>query len=96
MHVLAVEYDLRLPGCRSLKEKRSVLRPLLEGLRRRHPVAVAEVAHLDQWQRAGVGVAAVSGSPSHLSEVLAEADRFVWSFPEVEVVETTERWLEED
>jgi uncharacterized protein YlxP (DUF503 family) len=96
VHVLAVEYDLRLPGCRSLKEKRAVLRPVLDGLRNRHPVAVAEVGRHDEWQRAGVGVATVSGSPGHAAEVMAEADRFVWSFPELEVLEAVSRWLEED
>lgn len=96
VHVLAVEYDLRLPGCRSLKDKRAVLRPVLDGLRNRHPVAVAEVARHDEWQRAGVGIATVSGSPSHAAEVMAEADRFVWSFPELEVIDTVSRWLEED
>ncbi|MEZ5167144.1 MAG: DUF503 domain-containing protein [Acidimicrobiales bacterium] len=52
MHVLAAEIDLRVPGSRSLKDKRSALRPILDGLRHRHPVAAAEVDHLDEWQRA--------------------------------------------
>ena len=96
MHVLATELDLRLPGCRSLKEKRAVLRPILDGLANRHPVAVAEVDHQDLWQRGAIGIAAVSGSPSHASEVMADAERFVWSFPEIEVVDSVRRWLEED
>jgi uncharacterized protein len=94
VHVLAVEIDLRLPGCQSLKDKRSVLRPVLDGLRHRHPVAVAEVDHQDQWQRAAVGLAAVSASPGHAEELIDAAERFVWSFPEVEVLGTVRRWLE--
>ena len=96
MHVLAVELDLRLPDCQSLKEKRAVLRPVLEGLRNRHPVAVSEVAHQDLWQRAAIGMAVVSPSPAHAEQMMDEAERFVWSFPELEVLGSTTRWLDED
>ena len=96
MQVLAVEFDLRLPGCQSLKEKRAVLRPLVDGLRNRHPVSVAETDHQDLWQRAAVGVAVVSETPGHARAMMDEVERFVWSFPEIEVLSTTPRWLEED
>jgi uncharacterized protein len=47
--VATLELDLHLPAARSLKAKRSVLRPLIEGLRHRYQVAVAEVDHQDLW-----------------------------------------------
>lgn len=96
MHVLAVELDLRLPHCQSLKDKRSVLRPVIDGLRNRHPVAVSEVDHQDLWQRAAIGMAVVSASPSHAEAQMDEAERFVWSFPELEVLGSVSRWLEDD
>jgi hypothetical protein len=96
MHVLALEIELRLAACRSLKDKRAVLRPIIDGIRNRFTVAVAETNRQDEWQRATIGLAAVSGSPGHVSEMIDEAERFVWSFPEVEVLETWQRWLEED
>ena len=96
MYVLALELDLHLPGCRSLKEKRSALRPVLDGLRNRHPVAVAEVDHQDLWQRASIGLAAVSGTAGHAEDLIDEAERFVWSFPDLEVLSTTRRWREDD
>ena len=96
MHVLAAEFDLRLRGCRSLKEKRAVLRPIIDGLANRHRVAVAEVDHLEVWQRGAIGVATVSGSAGHAVQVIDEAERFVWSFPEVEVLASARHWLEED
>jgi uncharacterized protein len=92
-HVATLELDLHLPAVRSLKAKRAVLRPLVEGLRRRYGVAVAEVDHQDLWQRAGVAVAVVGGSASHLEEVLDACERFVWSHPEIEVIDCTRRWL---
>lgn len=96
MQVLAVEFDLRLPGCQSLKEKRAVVRPIVDGLRNRHAVSVAETDHQDLWQRAAIGVAVVSETPGHAREMMDEVERFVWSFPEIEVLSAMSRWLEED
>ena len=93
MHVAAVRFDLRLPGCRSLKEKRAVIRPVLDGARNRYRVATAEVDHHDLWQRAAIGVAVVASSATHAAEVLDQVERFVWSFPEVEVVAADRSWL---
>lgn len=95
MHVLAVELDLRVPTSRSLKEKRAALRPVLDGIRHRYPVAVAETNHQEKLQRAGVGVAAVSNSVRHLEEVIDDVERFVWSFPHLEVVDVVRRWMEQ-
>jgi uncharacterized protein YlxP (DUF503 family) len=96
VHVLALEVELHLNHSRSLKDKRQVLKSILEGARRRYSVAAAEVDGQDTWQRAVVGFAAVGSSPSHLEEVIDEVERFVWSHPEAEVTGTTRRWLEDD
>ena len=60
MWVGALEFDLLLGDVRSLKEKRSLVRPLIAEVRKRFELSVAEVDHLDLHRRAGVGVAAVS------------------------------------
>jgi uncharacterized protein len=41
-------------------------------------------------------VAAVAGSHAQLIEVLDQVERFVWSFPEVEVLRVDRRWIEEE
>jgi len=88
----ALEVDLHLPACHSLKEKRSVIRPILDGARNRFGVASAEVDAQDRHQRAVLGFATVAGSPGHITEVLDAVERFVWSFPEVEVLATAREW----
>jgi uncharacterized protein len=75
-----------LPSCHSLKEKRAVIRPILEGVRRRYQVAAAEVGYQEKWQRALLGMACVSGQAGHAKEVLDNVERFVWSFSEIEVL----------
>src|SRR3979411_1184736 len=90
----ALELQLHLPDVHSLKEKRAVVRPIVDGARHRFAVSAAEVAHQDKWQRAELGCGAVAGSESHVRDVLEAVERFVWSFPEIDVVDSSWTWLE--
>jgi len=95
MHVVALSVDIHLRQVHSLKEKRSVIRPIIDGCRRRFGVAAAEVAYQDRWQRAGLGFSVVASTPAHAAEVLDQVERFIWSFPEAEVLSAERYWLEE-
>ena len=94
MFVLALDLDLHLPECRSLKAKRAVLRPVTDGLRARFRVSVAEVGEQDRWQRARVGVAVVGATVSHVEDVMDEVERFVWAQPGLDVLSSDRAWLE--
>ena len=94
MFVLALAVDLHLPTARSLKEKRMVVKSIVDGAQHRFRVAAAEVGFHEQWQRAELGFAVVAGSERHAREVVDEVDRFVWSRPDVEVLSMERRWLE--
>jgi uncharacterized protein YlxP (DUF503 family) len=85
VHLSGRRYELHLPHVHSLKEKRAVVKPIVEGVRRRYSAAAAEVDHQDTWQRAAIGVGVVSGAAGHATDVLDAIERFIWSFPEVEV-----------
>ena len=65
-----------------------MIRPILDGARNRFRVASAEVAFQDKWQRAELGFASVGAEGHHVEEVLSKVEAFVWSFPEIEVLET--------
>ncbi len=74
-----------------------MIRPILDGARRRYQVAAAEVGFQDKWQRALLGMAYVGTDGSHVHDVLTKVERFVWSFPEIEVLhveQTTFAWGE--
>ena len=92
MHVAVVRLELHIPTSRSLKEKRAVLRPIVEGLRHRFQISVAEVGYQDKWQRALVGMAVVSDSYGHAVDVVDNVERWVWSKPEVEVTSFEVTW----
>jgi uncharacterized protein YlxP (DUF503 family) len=94
MYVLSLLVDLHLPAARSLKEKRIVVKSIVDGARHKFRVAAAEVGYLDQWQRAELGFAVVSGSERQAVAVVDELDRFIWSRPEIEVLSIERRWSE--
>jgi uncharacterized protein len=96
MFVAALEIELHLADSGSLKEKRAVVRHLVEVARRRYGVSVSEVAHHDRWQRAGLGFSVVAPSAGRAEEVLDRVERFVWSHPEVSVVSSERHWLDLD
>jgi uncharacterized protein YlxP (DUF503 family) len=80
--------DLALDGCHSLKDKRQILRSIIERTRARYQVAIAEVEDQDLWQRAVVGIAYVSASGGHAEEVMQKVVRFISTVnPEAEVLD---------
>jgi uncharacterized protein YlxP (DUF503 family) len=92
--VVALDVELQVPQSASLKQKRSVIKSIIETARHRYGVAAAEVDHQDTWQRAGLCFAAVSGTAGHAADVVDEVERFVWAHPEIEVLSVERRWLE--
>ena len=97
MLVALARFDLRIPGCRSLKQKRHVLTTLTTALRRRFPVSVAEVDHQDLWQRTAIAVAAVGSDQHHLRRVMHEVEKLVerWDGTEVLDAELQLIWPED-
>ena len=62
MYVLAMEVDMRVVDAHSLKEKRRVVKSVVEGARHRFGISAAEVGAQDSWQRARLGFAVVTSS----------------------------------
>ncbi len=88
MLVALERFDLRIPGCSSLKEKRHVVKTLTAGIRSKFNVSVAEVDHHDLWQRTALGVSVVAGDAYHARRVMHEVEKFVERWAEVEVIDT--------
>lgn len=95
MEAAALRIELRIPDARSLKAKRSALRPVVEGLRGLASVSVAEVDHHDAWQRSTIGVAVVASDAPRLDRLIDSVRRYVEDRLEVEVVEIGLTFLEE-
>ena len=97
MYVGALTLDVLLGDIRSLKQKRSAVRPLVAELQRRFPgAAVGETGHLDLHRRAEIGVAVVAATAAHAVEVLESCERLVAARPEIELIAARQRLFSEE
>lgn len=96
MIVAAVRFELHIPDSGSLKEKRAVVKPLVEGLRRLASVSVSEVDHQDTWQRCTLGVALVAPDPRTVEDLVERVRRYVDDNMEVQIVDSSLTYLEVD
>ena len=86
MFVGMAAFDLLLHDASTLKQKRSVVRPIVAEVQRRFAVAVSETGHHDLYRRTQIGVAVVSGAPAHCTEVLDSVERFLAARPEADLI----------
>ena len=86
-------WELHLPACQSLKDKRAVIKSLKDRLHNRFNVSAAETAHHDLWQRAELTAAVVSTDRRHAESVLREADRLVAGADGARIVDTSTSYL---
>jgi hypothetical protein len=88
--------DVLLGDVRSLKQKRSVVRPIVAELRRRFDVAAAETGSQDLHRRLELGVAVVSSTHQHAREVLTACEQSLAEHPEIEVLSVRLRVLDDE
>jgi uncharacterized protein len=97
MYVGTLALDVLLGDIRSLKQKRSAVRPIVADLRRSFPcAAVAETGHLEAHRRTEIGVAVVASTARHCVDVLTACERLVAERPEVELLSARQRLLNEE
>jgi uncharacterized protein YlxP (DUF503 family) len=97
VYVGALTLDVLLGDVRSLKQKRSVVRPLIADVHRKFPgVAVGETGYLDLHRRAEIGVAVVSSTAANAVSVLEQCERFVAGRPEIELLAARQRLLTDE
>jgi uncharacterized protein YlxP (DUF503 family) len=87
--------DLLLGDVHSLKEKRSLVRPIVAELRRRFEVAAAETGSMDLLRRAELAVAVVASTHAHALEVLDGCERLLAGRPEVDILAVRRRVLDD-
>jgi uncharacterized protein len=79
---------LHLPGCNSLKEKRSIIKPLIARLHKEFNVSVAEMDLQDKWQQAVIACAMIGNDSPHLERSLQIVERWMeGNWPDGDVIE---------
>ncbi len=87
MVVGVAKLSLRLPGNKSLKGKRKVIKSICERLRQRFKLAVAETDVQDMWQIGEVGIVAVGNQSRYINSKLDKAINFVEDMQVAEIVD---------
>ena len=72
MHVGMLQVSLHVPQARSLKEKRQVVKSILDRSRNRFGVAAAETDDQEVWQKTTLGFVSVSGDSTHARKLVQQ------------------------
>ncbi|MBI1928646.1 DUF503 domain-containing protein [Candidatus Poribacteria bacterium] len=91
MHVGICKIWLTISESHSLKQKRQVIKSVIDRLKNRFNIAVAEVDALDAHQQAVLGVVSISNDSKHLNRVLSQVINFI---EETHLVELTDYEIE--
>lgn len=81
-------FDVHIGHVGSLKEKRFVLRSVKDRIAQRFNVSLAEIGHLDKWQRSEIAVAVVAGDRAHVERTLDRVRDLFDREAELRVIDT--------
>ncbi len=77
MFIGSLQVELLIPDSTSLKEKRMVLASIKKRLQNKFNISVAELDHLDLWQRASLGIVMVSNEQQHVRGAMDKILNFI-------------------
>jgi hypothetical protein len=78
---------IHIPGSLSLKDKRQVIKSIMERTRNKFNVAVAEIDDQDLWQKAVIGVVCIANEKKFINQMLDKVLNFVRSFPAINLID---------
>lgn len=78
--------ELFIFGSRTLKDKRRVLKSILDRVKSKFNVSIAEIDGHDRWQRSVLGIACVSNQVTHAQSVLSNVEKFISLQGDAEIV----------
>lgn len=85
MIICSVDIEIIIYEVNSLKEKRHVLKSIIERIKSRYNVSIAEIDYHDKWSRGVIGVAAVSNSKKHAEDIINKVIGFIDKDSRVEI-----------
>lgn len=86
MYVGILKIDLLVPGVRSLKEKRFVIKSLKTRISNKFNVSIAEVDHQDLWQRCTLGISKVDSEIKSIEKAFTYLDNFISTELRVQII----------
>lgn len=93
MHILLMEFHLLLPGCHSLKQKRSVLKRLLHDVRGEFNVSISEVGAHDHWQESELAAVCIGKMKPALERIERRLSDVFETHADAQLVGYRREWL---
>ena len=94
IHVLLLVIDCHIPQARSLKQKRSAVKSLVDRLRSRLNASIAETGYLKEWQRAVIAISLVSNNKRYLQQQIGLVEQLVMAASgSITVSNIEQHWL---
>ncbi len=87
MVIGAAHLQIRIPGNRSLKGKRKIVKSIINRLKNKFNISISEVGSQDMWQRCEIGISTVSNSGAKVESLLDKVLNFIEASYEVEILE---------
>jgi hypothetical protein len=90
-HLGVLFADIHFPSSGSLKSKRRILKSLKDKIRSRYNVSIAEIDHLDKWQRIVLGISVIGTDKKYLNGYLESILSFMETLRDMDIAN---RWME--
>jgi uncharacterized protein YlxP (DUF503 family) len=87
MFVAVASVDIKIGEKNSLKEKRKILRSIIDRLKSKFNISVAELGHKDLWQRTIIGFTIISNDKAHANSSSDKVMNFLYSFPDINIID---------
>lgn len=95
MSIAKLTVELSIPHAQSIKDRRQVVRSIKDKLRHSFNVSVAELDEATLWNRATLGVVAVSASAAYLAGQMQEVEKAVQRLADSLSAEVLDSYMEE-
>ncbi|HIZ70544.1 MAG TPA: DUF503 domain-containing protein [Candidatus Atopostipes pullistercoris] len=91
MNLIGIEVYIRFHYVESLKDKRRIIKSILDKTRHKYQISTAEVGDLDSLDTSSLGFGMVTNDPKHAEVILQKVINFIDTQSEVEIFKI--EWL---
>lgn len=95
MPIAKLTVEISIPHAQSIKDRRQVVRSIKDKLRHSFNVSVAELDDANLWNRATLGVVALSASAAYLAGQMQEVDKAIHRLADSLSAEVLESYVED-
>ncbi|MEJ6952560.1 DUF503 domain-containing protein [Natronospora cellulosivora (SeqCode)] len=86
MKIASLRLELYIPGAESLKDKRSVIKSLIQKCSNKYNISISEVGELDTWRRSVIAVAMISNDYSLIEKSFQKIINYIDTIYEIELM----------